>query len=104
MRGLRVAWTFFRIGSLNELQYRVNFFVHLLQSGVAVATALIVLRLVYSHTDDLNGWSESELLVVMGIQILLGGLAAQAAWTIGLTGILLVFWRVAVKRYSAVGN
>jgi ABC-2 type transport system permease protein len=35
---------------------------------------------------------------------LLGGLAAQAGWTIGLTGVLLVFWRIAVKRYSAVGN
>ena len=41
---------------------------------VAVGTALVVLKLVYSHTDELNGWSEPELLVVMGIQILLGGL------------------------------
>ena len=32
-----------------------------------------MLKLVYSHTEQLNGWSESELLVVMGIQILLGG-------------------------------
>lgn len=33
----------------------------------------MVLKLVYSHTNELNGWSEAELLVVMGIQILLGG-------------------------------
>ena len=33
-----------------------------------------MLKLVYSHTDELNGWSEPELQVVMGIQILLGGL------------------------------
>ena len=32
-----------------------------------------MLALVYSHTTELNGWSEPELLVVMGIQILLGG-------------------------------
>ncbi len=32
-----------------------------------------MLALVYSHTDELNGWSQSELLVVMAIQILLGG-------------------------------
>ena len=73
MRGLRLAWLFFKLGSLNELQYRANFFVQLLQSAVAVGTALVVLALVYSHTDDLNGWSQPELLVVMGIQILLGG-------------------------------
>jgi viologen exporter family transport system permease protein len=73
IRPLRLAWLFFRIGSLNELQYRVNFFIQLLQSAVSVGTALAVLALVYSHTDKLNGWTESELLVVMGIQILLGG-------------------------------
>lgn len=35
---------------------------------------------------------------------LLGGLAAQAAWTIGLTGLLLLVWRFAIRQYSAVGN
>jgi ABC-2 type transport system permease protein len=73
MRPLRLAWLFFRIGSLNELQYRANFFIQLLQSAVSVGTALAVLALVYSHTEELNGWTQSELLVVMGIQILLGG-------------------------------
>jgi ABC-2 type transport system permease protein len=73
MRTLRLGWTYFRVGAMNELQYRANFFIQLLQSAVAVGTAVVVLALVYSHTDDLNGWSESERLVVMGIQILLGG-------------------------------
>jgi viologen exporter family transport system permease protein len=73
MRALKLAWLFFRVGSMNELQYRANFFIQLLQSAVAVGTALVVLALVYSHTQELNGWSQSELLVVMGIQILLGG-------------------------------
>jgi ABC-2 type transport system permease protein len=35
---------------------------------------------------------------------LLGGLAAQAAWTVGLTGLCLLVWRFAVRQYSAVGN
>lgn len=73
MRGARLAWLYFKVGSLTELQYRANFFIQLLQSAVAVGTAIVVLNLVYSHTTELNGWSESELLVVMGIQILLGG-------------------------------
>lgn len=73
MRALRLAWLYFKVGSLNELQYRANFFVQLLQSAVSVVTAIVVLLLVYSHTDELNGWSRPELLVVMGIQILLGG-------------------------------
>jgi ABC-2 type transport system permease protein len=73
LKALRLAWLFFRIGSMNELQYRANFFVQLLQSAVSVVTALVVLKVVYSHTVELNGWSEAELLVVMGMQILLGG-------------------------------
>jgi ABC-2 type transport system permease protein len=73
LKTLGLGWLFFRIGSMNELQYRANFFIQVLQSAVAVGTAIVVLALVYSHTDELNGWSQSELLVVMGIQILLGG-------------------------------
>ena len=37
-----------------------------------------MLALVYSHTDELNGWAQSELLVVMGIQILLGGVIGMS--------------------------
>jgi ABC-2 type transport system permease protein len=73
LRAIRLAWLFFRVGTMNELQYRANFFIQVLQSAVSVVTAIVVLALVYSHTNELNGWSQSELLVVMGIQILLGG-------------------------------
>ena len=73
MRAARLAWTFVRLGVLNELQYRANFFVAVFQSLLGVAVAIAVLALVYSHTDALNGWSQSELLVVLGVQILLGG-------------------------------
>jgi ABC-2 type transport system permease protein len=78
LRSFKLAWLFFKIGSMNELQYRANFFVQLLQSSVAVITALVVLKVVYSHTVVLNGWSEPELLVVMGMQILLGGIIQAA--------------------------
>ena len=73
MNALRVGWMFLKVGVLNELQYRVNFFVQLLQSLIQVGTGLVMLSLVYSHTTELNGWSESELLALVGVQILLGG-------------------------------
>ncbi|MGH3077001.1 MAG: ABC transporter permease [Gaiellaceae bacterium] len=73
MHTLRVSWLFFKVGVLNELQYRVNFVVQLFQSAIALVVGLLVLALVYSHTDELNGWSQSELLCVLGIQILMGG-------------------------------
>jgi ABC-2 type transport system permease protein len=58
---------------MNELQYRVNFFVHLFQSLLQLGTGLAVLALVFGHTNRLNGWTQSELLAVLGVQILMGG-------------------------------
>jgi ABC-2 type transport system permease protein len=72
-RTLTLAATFLRIGMLNELQYRVNFFIQVLQSFIALATGLIGLALVFSHTAELGGWSQPELLAVMGVHILMGG-------------------------------
>ena len=73
MTTLRVALLHLRIGVMNDLQYRVNFALQVLQSALALATGLIVIALVYSHVAELNGWSQSELPAVLGTQILMGG-------------------------------
>ena len=73
MNILRLSWTFLRVGILNEMQYRVNFFIQLLQSFIALGVGLVGLTLVFSHTTDLGGWSRPELLAVMGVHILMGG-------------------------------
>lgn len=74
MNLIRLALLYFRVGALNELQYRVNFFIQLLQSLVALGVGLVGLGLVFSHTTDLNRWTRPELLAVMGVHILMGGL------------------------------
>ena len=73
---MRLLWVFFRVGALNELQYRVNFFIQLLQSLIALGTGLIGLALVFSHTTTLHGWTPPQLLAVMGVQTLMGGIIA----------------------------
>jgi ABC-2 type transport system permease protein len=73
MRSLGLLWSYLKIGVANEFQYRVNFFIQLLQSFIALAAGLIGLALVFSYTSDLGGWSRPELLMVMGIYILMGG-------------------------------
>lgn len=73
MTTLRVALLHLRVGVMNDLQYRVNFALQVLQSLLALATGLIMLALVYSHVSELNGWSQPELLAVLGTQILMGG-------------------------------
>ena len=78
MSGLKLAWIHVRVGVMNEVQYRANFFIQLMQSAVAVATGLIALAVIFDHTGDLNGWSRPELIVVMGVFTLVGGLIGFA--------------------------
>ena len=73
MRALRLIWAYFRVAAANDLQYRANFVLQLINSALSLATGLIAISLVYAHTDQLGGWTEPELLVVMGVHILLGG-------------------------------
>lgn len=78
LRPLRLFALFFRIGALNELQYRANLAVQLFQSALALGTGLAVLGLVFGQTTNLGGWSQSELLAVMGVHILMGGVIRTA--------------------------
>ncbi len=59
---------------MNELQYRVNFFLQLLQSLISLGVGLVGLSLVFEHTTSLAGWSRPELLAVMGVYTLMGGI------------------------------
>jgi ABC-2 type transport system permease protein len=74
LRSLRLAGTFLRVGIMNELQYRVNFAFSLVQSLISVGTSIAVLALVFGNTDSLHGWTAGQLLVVMGVYVLVGGL------------------------------
>lgn len=73
MTTVRVALLHLRIGVMNDLQYRVNFALQVLQSLLAVAVGLIVFQLVFSHTTELNGWTHSELLAILGVQAIMAG-------------------------------
>jgi ABC-2 type transport system permease protein len=73
VRRRTVVATLLRVGALFELQYRVNFFLQLFQSVVALATAVAVILLVFLYTPSLGGWSPWELMVVVGVHTALGG-------------------------------
>jgi ABC-2 type transport system permease protein len=70
----RLGWLFFRIGAMNELQYRANLVIQLFQSLMALGVGLAVLGLVFAHTSQLGGWTEPQLLAVMGVHVLVGGI------------------------------
>jgi ABC-2 type transport system permease protein len=74
MRTLRLIGLHLRVVAMYEMQYRMNFFLQLFQSLLAAVTGLLVLALVYGQVDRLNGWTRPQLLVVLGVFTMLGGL------------------------------
>ncbi|GIJ47918.1 ABC transporter permease [Virgisporangium aliadipatigenens] len=73
MRALRLIALHLRVVAMYEMQYRMNFFLQLFQSALATGTGLVVLALVYAQVDELRGWSRPELLVVLGVFTIIGG-------------------------------
>ncbi|MFN2147427.1 MAG: ABC transporter permease [Anaerolineales bacterium] len=73
MSTLRLVWTFLRVGVMGEAAYRVNFFVRLFQSLLNLGTSLGGLAVVFSYTDTLAGWRPDEVLGLVGVYILVGG-------------------------------
>ena len=74
MNQLRVLWTFFRLGALHEMAYRVNFITQIFQAFISLALALGGLAIVFNQTDTLAGWLPTELMALVGIYLLVGGL------------------------------
>lgn len=71
---LRLLWLHLRLGILNELQYRANLGIQFLESFFVMISTLVGLWFVFTKTDSLAGWSPAELLVVVGVYLLVGGL------------------------------
>jgi len=52
----------------------VNFYVQLFQSLVELTTALTGLAVIFSFTNNLAGWSPNEMLALVGVYFITGGL------------------------------
>jgi ABC-2 type transport system permease protein len=74
VNALRLLAIFFRLGAMNEVQYRVNFWIHLLRSTMELGFALFSVMIVFGHTEDLNGWQPVDMVVLMGVWTLMSGL------------------------------
>jgi ABC-2 type transport system permease protein len=74
MTYLRLLAAFFRVSIRTELAYRVNFFVQLFQSLLSLGMALGGLAVIFSFTDTLGGWRPDEVLALVGVYFLVGGM------------------------------
>ena len=75
MHYLRLIRTYYRLSILNELQYRMNLVMQTFSSLVQLGIGLAGIGLVFYNTDSLGGWQPAELLVVLGVYTVIGGIA-----------------------------
>ncbi len=74
MSYLRLFGVFFRVSVIGELAYRANFFVRLLQSLLELGTSLAGLAVIFSYTNRLGTWRPDEVLALVGVYFLVGGM------------------------------
>lgn len=74
MHALTVARMFFRLGLLNIMQYRSDFFISLINVLITIGTRLLGLQVIFGQTDDLRGWTANDLIVLVGLHMFVGGL------------------------------
>lgn len=74
LHSLGVTLVHWRLGAQYEVQYRMNFALQLVESAVRLVTGVVAIQLVFGFATDLGGWSEPELLAVLGVHLLLGGI------------------------------
>jgi ABC-2 type transport system permease protein len=67
----------FRMFALTELQfemeYRLNFLFILVEMCLVVGTSVAAVLVMFTHTDTLNGWTLSQMLVLLGVYYLVQG-------------------------------
>ncbi|HIL97659.1 MAG TPA: ABC transporter permease [Pseudomonadales bacterium] len=70
---LKLAYVFLKIGTLNEMAYRANFWIQVFESFLGMATALGTVAIIFSQTPNLAGWQQSELISLLGIYFMVLG-------------------------------
>jgi ABC-2 type transport system permease protein len=74
VRAARIAFLSLWLGLLNAFQYRTDFWIAMLQSLVALGTSLAGIAIVFGQTDTLAGWSQEELIALVGVFMVVAGL------------------------------
>ncbi len=78
MNYLRLIRVFFRVNIAGELAYRINFLFSFFESVVGLGFTLVGLAIIFSYTDSLNGWRPAEILALVGVYSLIGGVIRVA--------------------------
>jgi ABC-2 type transport system permease protein len=73
MRYITLLRRFLQFNMLRELAYRGNFYTQIFQSLLSLGFGLLGLAVIFDHTSTLNGWHPAQILVLLGVYQLVGG-------------------------------
>jgi ABC-2 type transport system permease protein len=76
MRYLRLLRLFARTELQLALEYRANLALDLFEELIVVITSLVAVLILYEHTGSINGWTEAQMIELLGVFYLVQG--AQA--------------------------
>ena len=74
MNFFRLLTAFFTVSVVGEFAYRVNFFIQLFQTFLSLVVSLGGIAVIFSYTDTLGGWGLHEILALVGVYFLVGGI------------------------------
>jgi viologen exporter family transport system permease protein len=78
MRYLRLLALFSQTELQFQLAYRANLVLVFLQEVTVIATSLLAVVVLYSHTTQINGWTFGQMTVLLGVYYLIQGAQAVA--------------------------
>lgn len=67
MRYIRLVIMFFKATLQNEMAYRFNFIINILNSVLGLAAGIGGIYILYANKETLNGWSFLETLALLGV-------------------------------------
>ncbi len=74
MRYIALLRRFLQLNILRELAYRGNFYTQIFQSLLSLSFGLLGLAVIFDHTDTLNEWHPAQILALLGVYQLVGGI------------------------------
>lgn len=70
----RLILTFIKTSLQNEMAYRFNFFINILNSILGLLSGIGGLLILYANKESLNGWGVNETLALVGIYMIIQAL------------------------------
>jgi ABC-2 type transport system permease protein len=81
MRYLRLMRSFIQVSIQEEMAYRANFFISVLNSLLSLGTGILAIIVLFSQVSAIHGWTFAATLALLGTYLLLSALRQMVIGT-----------------------